>query len=166
MIRKMRTFVFLAFLTASLSATLACGNSPLFNHETASSARGALPTDRAPVPAVGACPLELPASGLCASLTWNTALSSDAENSATLRFWDKATGSASGPYRDADGEVAMMLWMPAMGHGSSPIKISPLGDGVYSASQIYFIMPGSWEVRVQIKKNHQLFEQAVLAVTL
>jgi hypothetical protein len=37
---------------------------------------------------------------------------------------------------------------------------------VYAVSKAYFIMPGAWDVRVQLKKNHQLFEQAVVSVNL
>ena len=66
----------------------------------------------------------------------------------------------------SDSEVAVALWMPAMGHGSSPVTVGPQGGGVYSVSKAYFIMPGTWDVRVQIKKNHQLFEQAVVSVSL
>ena len=164
-------------LTLAFSS-FACGNSPLLNHETASAPNAANPArDQTPPGAStpsnpgtplapGACPLEFPKSGLCASLSWDTALSSDAENRATLRFWDKASGTAAGPYRDVDGEVAFVLWMPAMGHGSSPVTITPQGAGVYSATRVYFIMPGAWDVRVEIKKNHQLFEQTSLSVNL
>lgn len=152
-------------LTLSFSA-LACGNSPLLHHETATPPSAAAPERNAVQPSAGECPLEFPKSGLCASVTWGNTLSSDEENTATLRFWDKATGTAAGPYRDAGGEVAMFLWMPAMGHGSSPVLVTPQGGGVYSATRVYFIMPGDWDVRVQIKKNHQLFEQAVFSVKL
>ena len=152
-------------LLALASSGFACGNSPLFNHSTESSTHANAPIDRAPAPA-GDCPLEFPKSGLCASITWDSALSSENENTATLRFWDKATGAEAGPYRDAQGEVAVMLWMPAMGHGSSPVTVSAQGAGVYEVSKAYFIMPGAWDVRVQIKQNHQLFEQAVLSVNL
>jgi hypothetical protein len=159
-----KAFAALAVLSFS---SLACGNSPLFNHATASRTTANPPTDRGSAPQ-GDCPLAFPKSGLCASITWDSALTSDAENTATLRFWDSNTGSEAGPYRniDADGEAAVALWMPAMGHGSSPVTVTAQGGGVYSVTKAYFIMPGAWDVRVQIKKNHQLFEQAVASVNL
>lgn len=40
------------------------------------------------------------------------------------------------------------LWMPSMGHGSSPVTITQVGVNKYQISEAYFIMNGSWEVRV------------------
>ena len=49
--------------------------------------------------------------------------------------------------------ISVVLWMPSMGHGSSPVKVQKVADGVYRASQVYFIMPGDWEIRLQIKNQ-------------
>lgn len=50
----------------------------------------------------------------------------------------------------ADFRVA--LFMPEMGHGSSPTKIAKLeGAGLYRISKIYFTMPGRWDVQVTLK---------------
>jgi hypothetical protein len=160
----MRNTVLLVLASMSMSS-LACGYSPLLNHQTAQVFDPNAPVQRS-APVAGDCPLEFPKSGLCASLTWDTALSSEDENTGTLRFWDKATSSAAGPYRDASGDVGVMLWMPAMGHGSSPVTVTAQGGGTYAVTKAYFVMPGDWDVRVQLKQNHQLIEQAVLSVKL
>mgnify|MGYP000023468646 CR=1 FL=1 len=39
------------------------------------------------------------------------------------------------------------IWMPDHGHGSWPIKIEEVEEGKYIASDIFFIMPGLWDVR-------------------
>jgi hypothetical protein len=148
----------------------ACGNSPLLNHETASGGNSA-PSDHSSFQSpdahtLGSCSLEFAQSGLCASLTWDSTPSTEQENEFTLRFWDKANGSAAGPYRDVADELTVQLWMPSMGHGSSPVQIASQGTGVYAVSHAYFIMPGTWEVRVQLKRNHQLLEQSVVQVKL
>jgi hypothetical protein len=153
---------------ASLSLTLAaCGDSPLLHHTTAAvatpGAQPAAPNEHEPA---NDCPLEFPKASLCASVKWDSALSTEDENTGTLHFWKKGGSGESGPYADPGATVSILLWMPAMGHGSSPVTVTPQGEGVYSVSKAYFIMPGDWEVRVQLKQGHQLLEQAVLPVTL
>jgi hypothetical protein len=69
-----------------------------------------------------------------------------------------------------NGQWLIKLWMPSMGHGSSPVKISqalgtagaPL-DGVFNVTNVFFVMPGEWEIRVIVKDgNGNLLDQAAL----
>jgi YtkA-like len=48
-------------------------------------------------------------------------------------------------------DLTVKLWMPDMGHGSWPVTITQFGVNKYKITQAYFIMPGSWEVRVAFK---------------
>ncbi len=55
---------------------------------------------------------------------------------------------------------SVKLWMPSMGHGSAPTKIQKLLDGrgeavlgTYQVSNMYFTMPGQWEVRITVKRD-------------
>ena len=41
-------------------------------------------------------------------------------------------------------------WMPAMGHGSSTPTVTAQGGGVYLVTEVYFYMPGVWELRTSI----------------
>ncbi len=53
---------------------------------------------------------------------------------------------------DIDGDFRVVLFMPDMGHGSSPTKIAKLSEpGHYQVSKLYFTMPGTWEVRVTFR---------------
>jgi len=56
------------------------------------------------------------------------------------------------------GTFRVSLWMPDMGHGSAPTRVQSLLDehgqplvGAYRASNLYFTMGGTWEVRVTLK---------------
>ncbi|MCC6276513.1 MAG: FixH family protein [Oligoflexia bacterium] len=64
------------------------------------------------------------------------------------------------------GSIKVVLWMPSMGHGSSPVKVEQLGDRQYRASQVYFSMPGKWQIRFQIKDNNQVLDEAVIEVEI
>ena len=55
---------------------------------------------------------------------------------------------------EAPGSFKVELFMPGMGHGSSPTQVSRELDeqgqpllGQYRVSSLYFTMPGLWEVR-------------------
>jgi hypothetical protein len=65
---------------------------------------------------------------------------------------------------DIEGEVAVVLWMPSMGHGSSPVSVAKIDVGTYRASQVFFTMPGDWEIRIQRLVNGAVVEQAVIAL--
>ena len=43
----------------------------------------------------------------------------------------------------------LILWMPSMGHGSSPTRVERLDTGTYRASEVFFVMPGEWELKFE-----------------
>jgi len=51
--------------------------------------------------------------------------------------------------------LKVALWMPDMGHGSSPVTIKSIDNNHYQVSNAYFIMSGDWEVRVQFTSDDQ-----------
>lgn len=68
---------------------------------------------------------------------------------------------------------AVKLWMPAMGHGSAPTKIAPMKNergeallGTYLVSNMYFTMPGDWEIRITVKHADGRQETKAWAVNL
>ncbi|MBI3554828.1 MAG: FixH family protein, partial [Deltaproteobacteria bacterium] len=69
--------------------------------------------------------------------------------------------------------VGVKLWMPAMGHGSSPVNVAHAVDqgganvpGVFKATNVYFVMPGDWDVHVQLKNGSKVVEETVEKVTI
>jgi len=57
---------------------------------------------------------------------------------------------------DADSAWDVILWMPSMGHGSSPVKIEKIATGYYRVSRVYFIMPGDWDLIIRFKNSETL----------
>lgn len=47
-------------------------------------------------------------------------------------------------------DIRVKLWMPTMGHGSFPVQVTNLGHGLYQASDVFFTMPGYWDIHFQI----------------
>lgn len=112
------------------------------------------------------CALQFSQSHLCASLSWTQGPVSPNESEFILKFWDEQSSSESGPYIDPLNTLSVVLWMPSMGHGSSPVTIEKLDTGVYRVRRVYFIMPGEWEVRAFLKNNTTLVDQAHVTLTL
>lgn len=55
--------------------------------------------------------------------------------------------------RAADGApvpglaVGVQPWMPSMNHGTSTPTVTDQGDGRYLVTDVYFYMPGTWQLR-------------------
>lgn len=111
------------------------------------------------------CALELTNSALCASVEWTSGPASPQESEFILKFW-KNTDSVQGPYVDPANTLSVILWMPSMGHGSSPVTIEKIQEGIYRVRRVFFIMPGDWEVRVFLKNGATAVDQAVVSLIL
>lgn len=47
--------------------------------------------------------------------------------------------------------LELVLWMPSMGHGSVPTHVVKKDVGTYLIEDVFFIMPGDWELRFLLK---------------
>lgn len=88
-----------------------------------------------------ACSIQF--SGNCATLTWQTQPSSSGSSPFTLQFQTPLTTE----------QLSVVLWMPSMGHGSAPVTISSSDQQTFSVTDVYFIMPGDWEVRIYLQNG-------------
>lgn len=84
-------------------------------------------------------------------------------NSFTLKFYKPENPDVP---VDIDQTLAVVLWMPSMGHGSSPVHIQKVATGIYKITDAYFIMPGEWEIRLQLKENSSVIEQVVQKISI
>jgi len=58
------------------------------------------------------------------------------------------------------------LWMPEMGHGSSPVEVQQINSTNYIFSELAFIMPGLWVLHVEVLENNQVLDQWQKSITL
>lgn len=113
-----------------------------------------------------ACPLLFLTSNQCARIEWVQGPKSPDESEFIVKFWDKNAGTEQGPFIDPVQSLSIVLWMPSMGHGSSPVKIEKLQDGVFRVRKVYFIMPGDWEIRFIYKNQKLVIDQASLSLII
>lgn len=66
---------------------------------------------------------------------------------------------------DLNSTPALVLWMPSMGHGSSPTTVEQVDTGSFRAKNVFFIMPGEWEIKFQIKEGNTVQDEAVVTLT-
>jgi hypothetical protein len=164
--------VLVVFLGVNFSLA-ACGWSPILNHTDPVRTLQAPNQSAITVPGESDggldCDFYFKTQNLCASLDWIKTPSSDEAGSFKLYFWDKNQGTAQQPvFLNPDGQVLVKLFMPSMGHGSSPVSVTQAqtasGDpfeGVFDVKNVFFVMPGAWEIRILFKAtNGQLSDQA------
>lgn len=121
----------------------ACGKSPLLmQKETSVSGSSGISSAKT-----------LSKLGLALSVQWLSPLSSEQEAHA-LVIVKKADVVA-----DLPENFSIFLWMPSMGHGSSPITVKKLATGLYELTNVYFIMDGAWELKVQIKNADTISDE-------
>ena len=124
-------------LFATLFVLTSCGKSPLLMQKVVSvSGSSGLSTAKS-----------LNSLGLSLSIQWLSPISSEQEAHALLIV------KKGDVVADLPENYSIFLWMPSMGHGSSPISVKKLSTGLYELTTIYFIMDGAWELKVQIKNG-------------
>ncbi len=172
------TFGWMGLVVVTLLATVFMGcDSPIMEHATAQTPAGApsAAPGNSPIRTEDAfeCPLSFPRQRMCAELSWNGIPNSQDPSSFTLRFWKSGAATHHGPYSNPPNEVFVKLWMPSMGHGSSPITTVQSHDsghqsipGVYEGSNVYFIMSGAWEVHVQLRSGSKVQEESIANVNI
>lgn len=70
-------------------------------------------------------------------------------NRVKLEVTDAATES---PMSGLD--IAVVPWMPAMGHGTSVVPtVTDEGGGVYIADNVNFFMPANWQLRMTFSSH-------------
>jgi hypothetical protein len=62
---------------------------------------------------------------------------------------------------DPPGDWNVILWMPSMNHGSRPVTITRKSAGEYWISNVYFIMRGPWQIRIQLKDGDAVTDEVI-----
>ncbi len=109
------------------------------------------------------CSLSYAQSDLCGQILWEKVPTESEMGSFLLKFHLQ---SSPKELIDPSYTVQVVLWMPSMGHGSSPVKIQKIETGVYRIYNVFFIMPGEWEIRIQLKDGANVIDQAVQKINI
>lgn len=148
-----------SFLFGMLFLITACGESPLLNHELESNK---ILTKNELIEFES---LQFSKTNFSFSVFWEEGPRLG-QSRFVMKTWDKNLGTFNGPYQNLNKELHIFLWMPSMGHGSVPVKITQTGQGEYIVSDVQFIMGGRWEIKFQLKESDQVLDETVISIPL
>lgn len=106
------------------------------------------------------------ASGYCASIAWVKYPTETDFGSFLFKTFRPNKGDGSAFPVDLGGTPTVVLWMPSMGHDSSPVQVEQLDVGTFRATDVFFVMKGQWEIRIQLKVGNEIKDQAIIPITL
>lgn len=111
------------------------------------------------------CDARFGTSGLCVTWAWD--IKPTAEEAGSFVFEIGQIDSNDQAFVNVETDIlpTVLLWMPSMGHGSTPVAVTREGAGRFRASQVFFVMPGAWEIRIQLKEGATVRDETVLDFT-
>jgi hypothetical protein len=104
------------------------------------------------------CELRFTTNGLCVDLVWDKMQTDSEYGIITLKFYAKENPTV---FVDPTNTPFVQLFMPSMGHGSSPTHVQKTSVGIYQVTNVFFSMPGNWDLRVQLKEGSKVIEQVI-----
>lgn len=145
----MKAFVSTLVLSAGIAFTLTACAHP--NYQASSEA------PEADVKPGTSCALKFNSQNLCAAYDWEKYPTESETGAFVARF----TNPTSGALIDPALSLKVILWMPSMGHGSSPVTVTRLSTGVYRVDRVFFSMPGVWQIRFQLIQAAAVVEEQI-----
>jgi hypothetical protein len=109
------------------------------------------------------CKLFFTTERICVDLNWEKMPTETDTGSFFLKFYVQETPTK---FIDPRHNPAVVLWMTSMGHGSSPVTVEKISTGEYKATKVFFIMPGEWDIRLQLKDGKDVVDQIIKKIKL
>ncbi len=94
------------------------------------------------------CQLDFKKLNACASIKWETLPTQKDSGSFILQFYSNGADFA------LTRAPRVFLWMPSMGHGSSPVTVKVISSSAFNVEKVFFIMPGEWDINVLIQNEN------------
>lgn len=151
----------LLILTAALFIFVGCAEPKYVNGPEG----GALPSTSSDE-AKTECATRFTTSGLCLSWYWEKVPTSSEAGRLIFKTYRLNTLDRTPIEIDTATVAEVVLWMPSMGHGSTPTKTARVDVGTYRSSEVFFIMPGEWEIKFHVRSDAGIIDEAKITLTL
>lgn len=112
------------------------------------------------------CDIQFSNSKYCLSWFWENKPTSTTQGSLIFKIYRLNAFDQTAIQLDTAELPQLILWMPSMGHGSTPTVVQRLDVGTYRASEVFFIMPGEWDLKFQIKSGSEVTDEALVQIIL
>lgn len=106
------------------------------------------------------CSTQFQISETCLNWYWEQKPTSQQPGSLVFKTYRLNTLDQTPVELDMEQTPSLILWMSSMGHGSTPTQTSRVDVGTYRASNVFFIMPGDWQLKFQIKNGTEILDEA------
>jgi hypothetical protein len=103
-------------------------------------------------------------SGLCLTWFWETKPTSTEMGSLIFKTYRLNSVDQTPIEVDLSLTPQVILWMPSMGHGSTPTQTVKVDEGTYRATNVFFMMPGDWEIRFQLKSGTEIIDETHISL--
>jgi hypothetical protein len=113
---------------------------------------------------VVSCPHSFSNMPLCYDIIWEKYPNEEEAGSFKLSFY--SPDKASQFFFPTELSLDIILWMPSMGHGSTPVEIHPAENGIFFIRDVYFTMPGEWDIEIYLKKGSSLVAKSLYPFNL
>lgn len=100
-------------------------------------------------------------SELMGSVKWILIPTESENGSFILRVFKQDAVDGFPILQDLSDNPKIKLWMPSMNHGSTPVTVNRVGVGTYEVTNVFFIMPGQWEILIKIKTEEYASDAAI-----
>lgn len=105
------------------------------------------------------CLTKFSKSGLCLSWYWEKRPISTESGSLVFKTYRLNLLDQTPVETELAGPPQVVLWMPSMGHGSTPVTTEQIDVGTFRGVNVFFIMPGDWEIRFQVKIGNEIIDE-------
>lgn len=112
------------------------------------------------------CAVQFKVAGVCLTWYWEEKPTESNAGSLFFKAYRLNLLDQTPIEMDMASVPQVVLWMPSMGHGSIPTQTIRVDTGTYRATNVFFIMPGEWEIKFQIKEGTLVQDEAVVAITI
>jgi hypothetical protein len=121
-------------------------------------------TDETTVESKNECKTSFLRSSLCLLWYWENRPNSQSMGSLIFKIYRLNLLDQTPIEVDPLYTPELILWMPSMGHGSTPTQIQRIDTGTFRAQRVFFIMPGEWELKFQIKNESEIMDEAKINI--
>lgn len=149
-------FVLIAVFTVSITA---CAR-PIYEEKIVAN------NGQSNAESTAACDIKFKTSGNCVSWKWEKMPTSSIQGAFSFKIYRQNAYDNSAVLLDPDFMPSVVLWMPGMGHGSSPTSVKQLDVGTYMTENVFFVMPGQWQIKFQIKNGSAIVDEAIVDVEI
>lgn len=112
----------------------------------------------------GICARFFQGQGLCVDYHWDFFPPIEEFGSMIFTFYPATDPNVP---QSPQANVKVKLFMPSMGHGSSPVTVTEILPGVFRADDVCFTMGGNWEIYIQLENAQgQIIEQQTIALLI